>query len=113
MDDEAQRRVVISGEVPGLMAAYRRAVRGADQLRAGLIAAGLKPDDLTVVAGLSEDGQPAVHVTALPVVAVALATLLADDTGPPPWYPCRGDPDVAARCWAVPRMSRSRPRGIR
>jgi hypothetical protein len=36
------------------MAAYRRAVRGADRLRTGLIAAGLDPDELTVAAGLGE-----------------------------------------------------------
>ncbi len=99
MDDEVQRRAVASGEVAGLMAAYRRAVRGADQLRAGLIAAGLDPDELTVVAGLGEDGESVVHVTAFPVLAVALSALLADDAGPPPRlrsrHPYRGDPDVA------------------
>jgi hypothetical protein len=99
MDDEVQRSAVVSGEVPGLMAAYRRAVRGADRLRAGLIAAGLDPDELTVTAGLGEDGESAVHVTAFPVVAVQFAALIADDIEPPrrlpPWYLCRGDPDVA------------------
>lgn len=81
MDGEVQRRAVASAEVPGLMAAYRRAVRSADQLRTGLIAAGLDPEELTVVAGLGEDGESVVHVTALPVLAVALAALLADDAG--------------------------------
>jgi energy-converting hydrogenase Eha subunit G len=99
MDDDMQRRAVASGEVAGLVAAYRRAVRGADRLHAGLIVAGLDPDELTVVAGLGGDGESVVHVTALPVVAVQLAELIADDAVPPPsfptWYPCRGDPDVA------------------
>jgi hypothetical protein len=99
MDDEVQCRAVASGEVPGLMAAYRRAVRGADQVRAGLIAAGLDPDEVTVVAGLAEDGESAVHVTAFPVLAVALSALLTDDARPLPrlrhWHPHQGDPDVA------------------
>lgn len=99
MDDEVQRRAVASSEVAELVAAYQRAVRGADRLHAGLIVAGLDPYELTVVAGLGEDGESVVHVTALPVVAVQLAELIADDAGPSPsfltWYPCRGDPDVA------------------
>jgi hypothetical protein len=94
MDDEMQRRTVAPGQVPGLMAAYRRAVRGADQLRAGLIAVGLDPAELTVVAGLSEDGESAVHVTTFPVLAVTLAALLADDTGRPD-FGARGGPNVA------------------
>ena len=99
MDDEVQRRAVVPGEVPGLVAAYRRAMRGTDRLHSGLVVAGLDPDELTVVAGLGEEGESVVHVTALPVVAVQLAELIADDAGPSPsfptWYPCRGDPDVA------------------
>jgi hypothetical protein len=99
MDDEVQCRAVAWGEVAGLVAAYRRAVRGADQLRAELVVAGVDPEDLTVVAGLDDDGQPVVHVSALPVVAVRLAALIVDDSGSPPglapWYPCRGGPDVA------------------
>ena len=87
MDDEVQRRAVATGEVPELLAAYRRAMRGANRLRSGLVVAGLDPDELTVAAGLGEDGESAVHVTALPVVA----ELIADDAGPSPsfpsWYP--------------------------
>ncbi|MGA9311248.1 MAG: hypothetical protein WBV74_12865 [Pseudonocardiaceae bacterium] len=99
MDDDVQRRAVATGEVPGLLAAYRRATRGANRLRGGLVVAGLDPDELTVVAGLGEDGESVVHVTALPVVAVQLAELIADDAGPSPsfptWYLRRGNPDVA------------------
>jgi hypothetical protein len=99
MDDEVQRRAVASSEVAELVAAYRRAMRGANRLHGGLIVAGLDPDELTVVAGLGDDGESVVHVTALPVVAVQLAELIADDAGPSPSFPtrysCRGDPDVA------------------
>lgn len=70
-------------------------MRGANRLHSGLVVADLDPDELTVAAGLGEDGESVVHVTALPVVAV----LIADDAGPsssfPTWYPCRADPDVA------------------
>jgi hypothetical protein len=53
------------GDTARLMADYRRAVRGAERLRAELIAAGLDPDELTVTAGVSAEGEPVVHVTVL------------------------------------------------
>lgn len=101
MDDEVQRRAVAPGEVPELLAAYRRAMRGADRLHGGLVVAGLDPGELTVVAGLGEDGESVVHVTALPVVAVQLAELIADDAGPPPIFP-RGTRAGVIRTWRDP-----------
>ena len=72
-------------------------MRGAAGCAAGLIAAGLGPGELTVVAGLGEEGESVVHVTALPVVAVESSELIARETGSPPKQPrrCRDDPSVA------------------
>ncbi len=98
MDDEVRYVVGAAGEVSRLVDAYRLAVRGAEQLRSGLIAAGLDAEGLTVTAGVSESGRPLVHVTVLPVVAVQLATLIAEDSGPSPGPLPRGQrdgPDVA------------------
>ncbi|MBV9141440.1 MAG: hypothetical protein JO115_11075 [Pseudonocardiales bacterium] len=99
MDDEVRYRVTTTGEVSRLVATYRRAVRGADRLRAGLIAAGLEPDGVRVSPGVGAGGEATVHVTVFPAVAVELAELIADDQGgaPPrlaPRHP-RGDPHVA------------------
>jgi hypothetical protein len=82
-----------------LVAAYLHAVHGADRLHADLITAELDSDDLTVTAGLSEHGTPAVHATVLPVVTAHLAELIAHHhnrrspglAAPHPW----GDPNVA------------------
>lgn len=101
MDDDVQCQAVSPGEASGMVAAYQRAVRGAARLRAALIAAGVGPNDLTVVAGLGEEGESVVYVTVLPVVAVELSALIARDTarekGSPPKQPrrCRDDPSVA------------------
>jgi hypothetical protein len=97
MDDDVQCQAVSPGEMSGMVAAYRRAARGAARLRAGLIAAGVGPEDLTVVAGLGEEGESVVYVTVLPVVAVELSALIARETGSPPKQPrrCRDDPSVA------------------
>jgi hypothetical protein len=99
MDDEL-RLLGVSGEVSGLMDAYRLAVRRAARVRAGLIAAGVDPKDLSVVPGLGEAGEPVVHVTVLPVVAVELSALIAGEPNPspgrPPHHPCpRDDPNAA------------------
>jgi hypothetical protein len=98
MDDEVRYRVT-SGEPSRLMIAYRQAVRGAAQVQAGLIAAGLAPEELMVRAGVSESGRPVVHVTVLPVVAVQLAELIVEGSGGPPPErrspPPRGDPNAA------------------
>ncbi|MGH3571819.1 MAG: hypothetical protein ACRDUW_08325 [Pseudonocardiaceae bacterium] len=99
MDDEVRYRVATIGEVSRLVAAYRRAAHGVDRLWAGLIAAGLEPDGVRVSPGVGAGGQPTVHVTVFPVVAVELAELIAGDhAGPPPEraprHP-RGDPHVA------------------
>ncbi len=69
MDDEVQRRAVTSGEMPGLMTAYQCAVRGADRLRAGLIAASLSPDDP--------------HLGDVPADHVLVAQDSASSTSPP------------------------------
>ena len=79
MDDETQYRVTMTGEPTRLVRAYRHAVGRDRRLRAWLIASGLDPDDLTVTAGVSESGQPVVHVTVLPVLAVHLSALIAQD----------------------------------
>ncbi|MGH3887560.1 MAG: hypothetical protein ACRDSZ_13505 [Pseudonocardiaceae bacterium] len=92
VDDEVRCQAVVLDQVVGLVAAYRRAVWGADRLRVALVAAGLDPADATVVAGLGEDGEPAVHVTALPVLAVQLSASIAGDQASKPW---RDDPNVA------------------
>lgn len=84
MDDETQYRVTMTGEPTRLVRAYRHAVWGARRLRAWLIASGLDPDDLTVTAGVSESGQPVVHVTVLPVLAVHLSALIAQDRNAAP-----------------------------
>lgn len=99
MDNEQLYEVTEPGEASWLVAAYQQAVHGAARLRADLITAGLESDELTVTAGLSEYGAPAVYVTVLPVVAAHLAELIADhpnrsSPGVPPSFPW-GDPDVA------------------
>lgn len=98
MDDEVRYVVGAAGEVSRLVGAYRRAVHGAQRLRAGLVAAGLDPEDVTAIPGLSESGDAAVHVTVLPVVAAQLSALVGDDDAggspPRPGRP-RGDPTVA------------------
>jgi len=90
---------VVTDEVSGLVAAYQRAVRGAARIRAYLVAAGVDPENLSVVPGLGEAGEPVVHVTVLPVVAVELSALITSDAEPPPrrppGHPCRDDPNVA------------------
>lgn len=98
MDDEVQCQAVSSGAVSGLVAAYQRAVRAVARLRAGLIAAGVDPGDLSVVASLGERGEPVVYVTVLPVVAVELSALITGEPGSPQGRPhrrCRDDPSMA------------------
>ncbi|MCA1702857.1 MAG: hypothetical protein LC808_06130 [Actinobacteria bacterium] len=98
MDDEVQCQAVSSGAVSEMVAAYQRAVRAAARLRAGLIAAGVDPGDLSVVASLGKRGEPVVYVTVLPVVAVELSALITGERGSPPGRPhgrCRDDPSVA------------------
>jgi hypothetical protein len=99
VDDEVRYPVWTSAEVARVMNAYRRAQHGAGKLRVGLIAAGVDPRALTVTPGISPSGEPVLHVTVLPVVAVHLSTLIAeeDTSGAPPRRPpsCRDDPDVA------------------
>ncbi len=83
MDDETQRHDVAPGQAARLVAAFRRAVQAAARARLGLILDGADTDDTSVTPGVTEDGQPALHVTAHPVEAVRLAELIAQDSRPP------------------------------
>jgi hypothetical protein len=73
------------GEVAGLIAQYRRAAEAVEALRAGLLAAGLRPRELPelpeLVATLDIEGRACVVVGQLPASAAARVAALLNREG--------------------------------
>ena len=80
---------VTPGGAAELVAAYRAAVRQADDLAAALAAAGLT-DQVTVTAGLDPAGQPLVCGTITLAGARRLAEFLAAGGRDSAWLDCHG-----------------------
>ncbi len=75
---------LVAGEAAGLVAAYTRAVRQADRVRALLVAAVLDLHAVLVVPSLTEAGEPVVYLSPLTGPARArLAQILRSGAGPP------------------------------
>ncbi|HET9657887.1 MAG TPA: hypothetical protein VFP72_21215 [Kineosporiaceae bacterium] len=70
------------GEVAGLLAEYRRAVEAVEALRAGLLAAGLRPRELPeLTPTLDIEGRACVVVGQLPAHAAARIAALLNRAG--------------------------------
>jgi len=79
-----------SSAVAVLVAAYRAAARGAENLRGALVRAGLAEAMLFITASVGDGGEPVVHLTVTVAGVDRLARRLSQGGGGPPGKHCDG-----------------------
>ena len=77
-------RAVGPGEARRVVAAYRRAVSDAAELRALLVAAELDAETVLVVPSLTEAGEPVVYLIVTDPTGQRLARIVTGGARPPP-----------------------------